>query len=106
MPPAVEQRTTALEKANKIRLIRASLKRNVAAMTRQSAFETVAEAIEVNPEVLRTMDLLELLGAIPHVGRQTAMRFLRRCQIPASAKVGTLSVRQRIELAALLRWSA
>lgn len=95
----LDQRLANLDTANRVRMVRASLKRNVAGMTRPSALEFVAEIIEENPEELRTMPVADLLGAIPKVGRGKAARLMRESGIPYHARVGQLTVRQRQNLA-------
>lgn len=102
----LEQRTTALEKANRVRVVRASLKRNVSQMTRPTACAFVAEAIEENPEELRTMACADLLRAVPRLGSRKTLDVMKAAGVPWSAKLGGLTVRQRLALRAQLEMRA
>lgn len=92
-----EQRMEALKSANRVRVYRAGLKREVAA-GRRSAVDVLARP----EELVETMKVVELLLAVPKVGRVKAHSMLRRHQVSPSKTVGGLSSRQRAALVAEL----
>jgi hypothetical protein len=69
---AFEQRMAALEKADRVRLARAQLKRDLKAR-RVSICDVLADP----PEWVGTMPVLQLLLAVPKVGRVKATAMLR-----------------------------
>ena len=91
-----DQRMTALENANNIRLARATLKRDIKAK-RTSASSVLATP----PDWVDTMKLMDLLMALPRVGSVASMRAFRLIEIGPMKTVGGISPRQRREL---LRW--
>jgi hypothetical protein len=101
----VQQRMDALEEANRVRLLRAQLKRDLKAR-RVSICDVLADP----PAWIETMPVLQLLLAVPKVGRVKAIGMLQRGGISASKKVGGISSRtvvgmserQRVELLAML----
>jgi hypothetical protein len=92
-----EQRMQALERANRTRTARAELKRHVRA-GRLSASEVLVNP----PQYAETMRVLDLLLAIPKIGRVKAMRMLNRHSVAPSKTIGGLSARQRGALLAAL----
>ncbi len=92
------QRMEALQRANQIRTRRAQLKRELRA-GRLSVERLLAEP----PEYLETAKVVDVLLAVPKVGRVKANKVLQQCRISPSKTVGGLSERQRAELVALLR---
>lgn len=98
-----EQRTTALQKANRIRVHRARLKEDV------KAGKTPAPPLILHPDAMvDSMKVYDLLLAMPKVGRVKANRMLSRARVSPSKTLGGLSDRQRQELLAFLphRWVA
>lgn len=94
---SLAQRLDALDRANRVRTFRAELKREVKAGT-VSAVPALAEP----PAQLATMKVIDLLLAVPKVGRVKAGRWLTRCRVAPSKTVGGLSERQRGELLGML----
>lgn len=95
---SLEQRMTALGKANMIRIARASLKRDV-----KAGKESVNDLLMDPPEYIETMKVVELLMATPKRGRVKVNRIISRCRISHSKTIGGLSTRQREELVHFLR---
>lgn len=91
----LEQRLAALEEANRIRSYRAELKRRL-----RGGNVGAAAALE-DPDC-DTMKVVDLLLALPTVGRVKANRALTRMRISPSKTIGGLSDRQRVELVAQL----
>lgn len=98
---SLRQRMDALEEANRIRSLRAQLKRDVKA-GRASAVALLLDP----PEWIETMKAFDLMLAMPKVGRVKVNKILMVSRISPSKTIGGLSVRQRGELVdALGRWS-
>lgn len=93
-----QQRTAALIKANRIRLKRAQLKRDLK-HKRVSPLDLLHEP----PEWIETMKLNDLLLAVPKYGRVKVTRLLRDHRISPSITVGGLSSRQRAEIFSAMR---
>lgn len=91
------QRMDALALANEIRGKRARLKRDL-----KAGRVKVFTQIEDPPEWLLTAKVLDLLLAVPKIGRVKANKALVQCRISPSKTVGGLSDRQRRELVILL----
>jgi hypothetical protein len=91
------QRLRALERANQIRLARASLKRRIA-LGQISA----AEVILAPPPEARSWPIGELLISQRRWGASRCRKFLSRNQIVETKPVGTLTQRQCRILAAAL----
>jgi hypothetical protein len=102
---ALQQRMAALAKADRVRLARAQLKRDLKA-GRVSICDVLADP----PEWIETMPVLPLLLAVPKIGRVKATKMLQRGGISATKTVGGVSMRtvggmserQRLELLAAL----
>jgi fructosamine-3-kinase len=92
------QRLRALERANQIRLARASLKRGIA-LGRVSA----AEVIRNCPDEAHSWPIGELLMSQHRWGNAKCRRFLNHNQIPETKAIGTLTERQRQMLASSLQ---
>jgi hypothetical protein len=86
---SLQQRMAALEHANRIRMARAQLKRDIVARRARAV-----DVLTAPPEWAHTMRVLDLLLAIPKVGRVKAMRMLNRHGISPSKTLGGLTVRQ------------
>jgi hypothetical protein len=85
---ALQQRMAALAKADRVRLARAQLKRDLKAR-RVSICDVLADP----PEWVETMPVLQLLLAVPKVGRVKATAMLRGGGISATKTVGGVSMR-------------
>ncbi|MGH2869967.1 MAG: hypothetical protein ACRDNK_20665 [Solirubrobacteraceae bacterium] len=95
------QRLRALERANEVRLARASLKRGIA-LGQVSA----AEVLLTSPPEAGSWPIGELLMSQRRWGATRCRKFLSRNQIMETKQIGTLTERQRRILAAALRASA
>ena len=97
MPNAGPQHLKALERANRVRLARAALKRQVAAGDRSAA-----EVIMASPWETESMSVSELLMSQRRWGRTRCRRLLLSLGLPENKPVGTMTDRQRTALAAML----
>jgi hypothetical protein len=95
---AAPQHLRALEQANRVRLARAELKRQVAAQA-----TTVADVILDCPWEAESMALSDLLMSQRRWGRARCRRVLLSLGLPENKQIGTLTDRQRTALAATLR---
>lgn len=86
----LQQRMEALEIGNQIRTYRAQLKIDM----KRGTIDPIEKLTDGDP-MLETMKVIDLLMAVPAVGRVKADRMLRREQISPSKTVGGLSARQR-----------
>jgi hypothetical protein len=91
------QHMLALERANRVRLARAALKRKVAAGKAEAA-----EVILSCPWETESMSISELLMSQKRWGRTRCRKFLQSIGMSENKTVGTLTERQRVTLAALL----
>lgn len=94
---AGQQHLQALKHANRVRLARAELKRQVAA-DKLSAAEVVLSC----PWEVRSMSISELLMSQKRWGRTRCRRALTPIGVPENKPVGTLTERQRRALAGTL----
>src|ERR1051325_9655630 len=94
---APPQHLRALEQANRFRLARAELKRRIA--TQQAS---VVEVIADCPWQAEGMTISELLMSQRRWGRARCRRLLVSLGLPENKQIGTLTVRQRRALAAVL----
>lgn len=92
-PRSIQQRRDALERANDVRLKRAKLKRDLRAGRIRASY-----IIANPPEWLETMKVMDLLMAVPRIGRVKVSKALKVVQISHAKTVGGLSHRQRQEL--------
>ncbi len=97
MADAGPQHLKALERANRVRLARAALKRQVAAGQRSAA-----EVIMVSPWEAESMSVSELLMSQRRWGRTRCRRVLLTLGLPENKQIGTMTERQRAALAAML----
>ena len=95
---AAPQHLRALEQANRVRLARAELKRQVATQTKM-----VADVVLKCPWEAQSMELSDLLMSQRRWGRARCRRVLVSLGLPENKQIGTLTDRQRRELAAALR---
>ncbi|MEO7197220.1 MAG: hypothetical protein ABIZ50_01975 [Solirubrobacterales bacterium] len=96
-PVAVPQHIRALEHANKVRLARAALKREVQAGTKPA--ESVVRAC---PWEAETMSVSELLRSQSRWGRTRTRKFLVPLAVSENRQLGRLTLRQREALAGAL----
>jgi hypothetical protein len=90
---SLDQRLDALDRANRIRVQRAQLKRAL------KAGETTFDQILIDPpDYVLTAKVYDMLLAVPRLGRVRAGRLLTQCRISQSKTIGGLSERQRGEL--------
>lgn len=99
----VEQRLTALEKANRIRAMRAELKREIRSLGTVDGRVVAAQAIEVPPDDIETMRVETLLISIRHFGNRRIHRVMLDAGIPPKRSIGALTRDQRRKLAVILR---
>lgn len=96
--PAVPQHLRALERANRIRLARAALKRSVA-----GGETSVAEVITECPWQAESMTLSELLRSQSRWGRTRTRKLLSSVGLSENKRLDTLTERQRALLVSRLR---
>ena len=94
---AGQQHLRALEHANRVRLARAELKREIAA-----GGTSVAEVVLGCPWQVHSMEISDLLMSQKRWGRARCRRLLLSIGVPENKQVGTLTERQRQALAAML----
>ena len=92
-----QQHLRALEHANRVRLARASMKREVA-----GGQLAAAEVILSCPWQASTMEISDLLMSQKRWGGARCRRLLLSIGVPENKKIGTLTERQRLALAAVL----
>jgi hypothetical protein len=91
------QHLQALERANRVRLARAELKRRIGA-----GDATVAEVIRTCPWEAESMTISDLLVSQRRWGRTRCRKFLGSLPLSEQKQVGQLTPRQRTTLAYLL----
>ncbi|MDQ6804429.1 MAG: hypothetical protein M3065_05585 [Actinomycetota bacterium] len=91
------QRLRALERANKVRLARADLKRKIA-----EGEVPAASIILSSPWEASSWSVGDLLMSQRRWGSTTCQKFLRGLEISETKQIGTLTERQRLALAAHL----
>lgn len=89
-PTEVPQHLKALERANKVRLARAELKRAIA-----RGDTDAAEVVRGCPWETTSMTIAELLTSQRRWGRTRARKFLMPLSIKENKQLGTLTERQR-----------
>ena len=92
-----QQHLRALREANRVRLARAEMKREVAA-----GDLAAAEVILSCPWQAHSMSISDLLMSQKRWGRARCRRLLTGIGVPENKAVGTLTERQRVALAAVL----
>jgi hypothetical protein len=93
----VPQHMLALQRANRIRLARAQLKRDVA-----GGVLTAGEMIRANPAVAANLEIAELLASQHRWGTDRTRNFLESIGLPETKPLGSFTERQRTMLAAML----
>lgn len=98
-PPdrTLQQRMTALDRANHIRIERAHLKDEI----RHGAVDAIP-ILNDPPEIMLTCKVIDLVVCIPKIGNVKARSILNRCHIGLAKTVGGLSDRQRGELVGVI----
>ncbi len=92
------QRMEALNRANEIRIRRATLKRDL-----KGGRTSIAKLLMDPPDYVETAKVFDMLLAVPKYGRVKVNKILSQCRISPSKTIGGLSERQRSELVELLR---
>ncbi len=90
---AGQQPLKALERANRVRLARAELKRRV-----NAGAVSVSEVILSCPWEAHRMEIGDLLTSQKRWGRERCKRLLTPVGVPENKHIGTLTERQRIVL--------
>ncbi len=90
---AAPQHLRALEHANRVRLARAELKRNIGA-----GKISVADVLATPPQEVESMSISELLMSQRRWGRARCRRLLLSLGVPENKRIGTLTDRQRMAL--------
>jgi hypothetical protein len=96
-PDAGQQHLRALERANRVRLARAELKRQVTGQE-MSASQVIMDC----PWEAASMSISDLLMCQRRWGRARCRRLLVSLGVPENKQIGTLTQRQRLALAAVL----
>jgi hypothetical protein len=91
------QHMQALQRANKVRLARAALKREVA-----EGVIAVRDVILTCPWEAASMTIVELLASQRRWGTARCSKFLAEIGVPETKTVGSMTARQRNVLAALV----
>lgn len=86
----MEQHMAALEQANKIRLGKAQIKRNL-----RDGIVTIPELVSESPHELNNIPLYEVLTAMTHWGRHRVMRVFDKLDCSEGIKFGALTERQK-----------
>ena len=94
---APPQHMRALEVANRVRLARAALKRNV-----ENGDISAADVILSAPKEADSMLVADLLLSQRRWGRTRCRKFLAAVPLSETKTIGSLTARQRIGLAAML----
>jgi hypothetical protein len=94
---AAPQHLMALRRANEVRLARAELKRRIC-----SQEVNVAEVVLGCPWEADSMEISDILMSQRRWGRARCRRLLLSLGMPENKQLGTLTQRQRFELAAVL----
>ena len=92
-----QQHLRALQEANRVRLARAEMKREIAA-----GALAAEEVILSCPWQAHSMSISDLLMSQKRWGRARCRRLLMTIGIPENKRVGTLTERQRVALAEVL----
>ena len=94
---SLDQRKQALQRANEIRSSRAKLKKELKAGRVQ-----IQDLLMNPPDYLLTAKVIDMLLAVPKVGRVKANRVLKTCRVSPSKTFQGLSERQRNEIVAAM----
>lgn len=97
LDPCREQRSRALENANRVRQARAETKREIAAGELD-----VTDVLLSCPWQVQSMEISDLLMSQKRWGRARCRRLLQAIRVPENKPIGTLTERQRLALTAML----
>lgn len=97
-----DQKLDALKKANKTRTARAKVRRDLYVLSHQQGKLRAAELICESPPEIEGMTVVALLQSIRGVGQSYVRTCLRKLALTDLKLVGTLTERQRREMAELL----
>ena len=92
------QHMRALDRANRVRLARAELKREIADGTR-----SVADVVTERPWESESMSITDLLMSQHRWGHTRCRRFLAQMPMSETKTIGSMTDRQRSQLAARLK---
>ncbi len=95
--PAAPQHMRALDRANRVRLARAELKRQIAEGDR-----TAADVLQEQPWEAASMTIADLLMSQHRWGRTRCRRFLAQVPMAETKTVASMTDRQREQLVARL----
>lgn len=98
---AAPQHMRALDRANRVRLARAELKREIADGSR-----TVADVVTECPWESQSMAIADLLMSQHRWGKTRCRRFLGKLSMQENKTIGSMTERQRMQLAAQLNGEA
>ena len=90
---SLDQRKRALQQANEVRSARASLKKEL-----KGGKVQIQDLLMNPPPYLLTAKVIDILLAVPKVGRVKANKALKSCRVSPSKTFGGLSERQRKEM--------
>lgn len=107
MPPSVtpnrsrQQRLSALQRANEIRIKRAQLKHDLknGQLNTHAAYRYILHP----PDWLETMKVFDLISALPAYGDIKSQTLMKRTRVSFAKTLGGLSPRQRNELVSYLK---
>lgn len=94
---SLDQRKRALQQANEVRTARAALKRDL-----KAGRVKIQDLLMKPPPYLLTAKVIDMLLAVPKVGRVKGNKILKSCRISHSKTFGGLSERQRNEIVAYM----
>lgn len=103
---ATRQAMEALNEANRVRVARAALKKEIRSLPKEEAVAVVCDVVTGGKPDYSGMPLLELFGAIPQVSHRRSERIVRRMRFPfrtPKRRICELTDHQRRELADGLR---
>lgn len=107
MTSRIEQRTSALRRANEIRTARAQLKRDIYSRPAHASLTTAADIVRNPPEWAHSMDITSLLRACRGLGRVKASGVVKHAQITwPRQRLARLTPKQREAVAAQLQAQA
>lgn len=97
------QHITALQEANRIRLGRAGLKREIQALPQRQGHDMAAAVLMAPPDFLLTALVVDVLCWPTRMGHVRAEKMLRSACVGVTRKVGDITDRQRRDLGRCLR---
>lgn len=96
---SLQQRLDALREANRVRCYRSAMKRS---LVRDRVAPVVALSRALDDELCASMRVIELLVALPKVGRVKATKALSVAGVSPAKTLGGMTDRQRRELLSLV----